>query len=296
MPESSAKGGTPGMYDAGTALKMTAPEAAMQRVHGVARVGFSQVSGQTRLSDLYQKGSAKIRLPRVYGEPATAVLINTAGGLTGGDRIDCEAIAGEDTHAIVTTQAAERAYRSLGSRAEVRNRLTVQNGARLDWLPQETILFDHSGIGRCTDAQLSGNARLLLVETIVLGRAAMGETVDRMNFRDRWRIRRDGKLVFADDVRLDGSPQDVFSGPGTGAGSRALATFLDCCPQAEDRLAKARSALGNSAHPAVRAAASAWDGKLVARFVADDAMALKTVLMAFLESYRSADLPRVWRL
>lgn len=268
----------------------------MQRVHGKARVGFAETAGVTRLADLFQSGSAKIRLPKVYGEPATAVLINTAGGLTGGDRLECDIAAGENTHAIVTTQAAERAYRNLGSDAEVHNRLWLGDGAVLEWLPQETIFFDRSGIRRHIDAELTGSARLLLVESIVLGRTAMGESIEHIRFRDRWRVRRDGKLVFADDIRLSGHPDTFFGGRGTGAGARAMATVLDCCLDAEDRLQNVRDCLQTFPEATVRSAASAWDGKLLVRFVADDGQALKTALMAYLETYRSAGLPRVWRL
>ncbi|WP_420412981.1 urease accessory protein UreD [Roseibium sp.] len=282
------------MYDAGSASEIGTSTPAMQRVRGAARIGFSQVSGKTRLQDLYQSGSAKVRLPKTYDEPATAVLINTAGGLTGGDRLDYEVTIGAEAHAIVTTQAAERAYRSLGTCAEVTNRLSIDTGAALEWLPQETILFDNSSVSRKITADLSGNARLLALESVVLGRAAMGERLNKVFFKDCWRIRRDGQLVFADDVRLSGNPEDFFKGFATGDGDQAMATLLDCCPDAEDRLAKARASLVSLPHPAAQCAASAWNGHLVIRFLAADSRILRLLLMAFLEHYRSARLPRVW--
>ncbi len=282
------------MYDAGAASEIGTSPAAMQRVRGTARIGFTGISGQTRLKDLFQSGAAKVRLPKVYDEPATAVLINTAGGLTGGDRLDYEVSIESGSHAIVTTQAAERAYRSLGTTARVSNQLSIEVGSTLEWLPQETILFDHSRVTRQITADLVGDARLLMLESVVLGRAAMGERLEKVFFKDAWRIRRDGKMIFADDVRLDGDPEEFFRGPATGAGGQAMATLLESAPDAEDRLEKARKYIDELPKPAAQAAASAWNGHLIVRFLAPDSRMLRLSLMAFLENYRSARLPRVW--
>lgn len=263
----------------------------MQRVSGRGHVAFKHASGITRLSDLHQSGSAKIRLPKVYDGVPVAVTINTAGGLTGGDRLAFEAGVGAGGRAIVTSQAAERAYRSSGGAASVANSLSAGDGATLEWLPQETILFNASGLHRSMTADLAGDARLLAVESVVLGRTAMGETVDRVSFRDRWRIRRDGRLVYADDVRLEGDGSGILKGPATAGGGLAFATLVDCAVDAETRLGLARDALGRLK---IRAAASAWNGVLVARFVGADGRSLRDGLMTFLETYRSVGLPRVW--
>lgn len=282
------------MYDADPAPKTRPVAPGLQRVRGTARIRFAEVTGQTRLQDLYQSGSAKVRLPKVYDEPTTAVLINTAGGLTGGDRLDYDIAIGTGAHAIVTTQTAERAYRSLGTSAEVTSRLTVERDATLEWLPQETLLFNCSSVSRKITADLTGNARLLLLESLVLGRAAMGEQLDKVFFTDRWRIRRNGKLVFADDVRLNGNPEEFFQGPATGSGAQAMATLLDCGPNTEDRLENARACLAAVSQPAVQCAASAWNGQLILRFLSADSRSLRLSLIDFLENYRSNRLPRVW--
>ena len=279
------------MYDAVSVKVFNDNAPRMQRVSGRGHVGFKHASGRTRLNDLHQSGSAKIRLPKVYDGVPVAVLINTAGGLTGGDRLAFAADIDAGAHAIVTSQAAERAYRSSGGVAEVENRLSAGNGATLEWLPQETILFNASGLHRSMSVDLVGDARLLAVESVVLGRTAMGETVDRVTFRDRWRIHRDGRLLFADDVRLEGDAGDILKGPATAGGGLAFATLVDCAVDADTRLGLARDALGQLG---IRAAASAWNGVLVARFVGADGRALRDGLISFLETYRSADLPRVW--
>ena len=267
----------------------------LQRASGRASVGFKKSADSTRLDDLYQSGSAKIRLPKVYDGVPVAVIINTAGGLTGGDHFAYEAALAPETHAIVTTQAAERAYRSPGGVAEVTTRLAAEDGAMLEWLPQETILFNASGLHRSMSVDLKGSARLIAVESVVLGRTAMGETVDTVAFRDHWRIHRDGRLVFADDIRLEGNADDIFKGSATANGALAFATLVDCAQDADTRLELARDALTDiGVGFDLRAAASAWNGVLIARFVGADGRSLREGLIKFLETYRSAELPRVW--
>ena len=282
------------MYDAATASDSGLRNETLQRVAGTARIRFAKVEGRTRLADLYQKGSAKIRLPRVYNGVATAVLINTAGGLTGGDLLSYDVTIDEDAHAIVTTQTAERAYRSNNGLAKVTGSLKVRTGATLEWLPQETILFDRSGLARTLNAELAADARLMLLETIVVGRTAMGESVRSVSFRDRWRIRREDRLVFADDVRFDGDPANFLGGPATARGGHVVSTFVDCACDAEERLPLARSCLEKMPAGSTHAAASAWNGLLTARFVSNDSRDLRNALISFLTGYRSADLPRVW--
>jgi urease accessory protein len=279
------------MYDAPTIDVPKTRAAALQRANGRACVSYKKTTTGSRLDDLHQSGCAKVRLPKIYEGPPVAVLINTAGGLTGGDRLIYEASVQKGARAIVASQTAERAYKSASGVARAASRLDVADGGSLEWLPQEVILFNRSALHRSMDVTLEGNARLLAVESVVVGRTAMGETVDRVDFRDRWRIRRDGKLVFADDARLDGDPGDILTGRAATAGMIAFATLVDCGPAAEERIGQARSILERLE---IRAAASAWNGLLTARFVASDGRALRDGLMTFLKAYRAAELPRVW--
>lgn len=283
------------MFDAVHGQVTVDARPAMQRVKGVARIAFKHERGKTCLDDLFQSGSGKFRLPRVYDGVPVAVLINTAGGITGGDALSYEAGVGRGGHAVVTSQAAERAYRRSFGIGRVQTRLSAGEGATIEWLPQETILFNSSALHRRLTVDLAEDARLMALESVVLGRSAMGEQLDAVSFRDSWRIRRGGRLSYADDVRIEGDPRDILKGTATTEGGIAFATFLDCCPHAEDRLPLAREALAARADDtSVRAAASAWNGVLVARFVATDGRALRECLISFLETYRSAALPRVW--
>ncbi len=266
--------------------------AALERARGIARLTVAGTSGATRLVENYQSGSAKLRFPRpMGGEPFAAVLVNTAGGITGGDRFSWTITVGPDAAAAVAGQAAERIYRRSAGDAAVDTALSVADGASLDWLPQETILFDRSSLKRTLTADVAPSARLLAVESLVLGRAAMGETAHDVTVRDSWRIRRGGHLVFADGLRFDGDTEATLAGTATGSGARALATVVLVAPDAESAIDRARAALIESGG---ETGVSAWNGMLVARLIAPDGQALRADVVRLIETLRGRAMPRVW--
>ena len=264
----------------------------LERVRGHARLGFDSTGGNTRLVEFYQSGSAKMRMPRVgAGEPREAVLLNTAGGLTGGDQLVYDVSAGAGTRAVVSTQAAERIYRRCSGVAEIETNIVVGDCAHLDWLPQETIIFDNSALSRRLCVDIAPDAKLFAVESIVLGRAAMGETTRQILLNDSWRIRRAGKLVFADSLLLDGDANGIMAGGATGKGATAIATVLLICSDAEDRIATARAALDQCQG---EGGASAWNGMLVARLIASSGQHLRSDIIRLVEALRGVAMPRVW--
>jgi urease accessory protein len=268
------------------------PSARLQRTEGTSRISFKFERGATRLDRLHQSGASKIRLPHVFGhDPPQAVLINTAGGLTGGDRLSIDATVGSGCRAIMTTQACEKIYRSSEGTAQVDTKLTVARGARLDWLPQETILFDGARLARRLEADVAPGARLLLVEATIFGRSARGERVRSGLFKDRWRIKQGTHLLFADDLRFDFSDESLMSRPAILADGSAMATVLLVTDNPAKLLDAVRAIIGD------HGGASAWDGKLVARIVADHGAALRRVLVPALGALLDgATLPRIWRM
>lgn len=261
---------------------MTArPVAIHQRTEGTAEVVLR--AGHVRR--LYTRGSAKAIL--LAGSLPEVVFLNTAGGLTGGDRLDYALTTDRATSA--TTQTAERAYRADEGRAEVSVRLSVSAG-RLDWLPQETILFDRAALTRRTRIDLGPAAECLMVESIVLGRAAMGETVTRLALDDRREVTRAGRPLLVEALKLD---ETTLVGPATLAGARAFASLALVAPGAADALGPVRAALGESG---VRAAASGFDGKLTLRMLAQDGWPLRRQIARVLAVLRPGGLPRVWQL
>ncbi|CAN5170432.1 urease accessory protein UreD [soil metagenome] len=264
----------------------------MERARGAARLTLKSVEGRTVLAENYQSGSARFRFPNT--EPPdrfTAVLLNTAGGITGGDEFSTSVTLADGADAAVTTQAAERIYRRSAGMARIETTLTLGKGATLAWLPQETILFDRAGLARSLSAEIDETASLLAVESIVLGRAAMGETIATSALTDRWRIRRGGRMVFADGLRLEGDATSILSGGATGKGATALATLVLVAPDAERRLSVARATLADCG---AEAGASAWNGMLVARLLAPGGAPLRAALIRLIESLRGLSMPRVW--
>lgn len=257
-----------------------------QRVHGRASV---RLAGG-RLRDLHQSGSAKVLLPRVFGRAAEVVFLNTAGGITGGDRLDY-ALALDGGTCVGTTQTAERAYRAIGAPGQVETRLKAGPGACLHWVPQELILFEGAALERHLHAEMADDAELVMLETLVLGRAAMGEVLHDLRLRDRREVRRGGKLAMLEAISL--APEDLCDGGPAGLGRAvAVATLTLMARDAEDRLDALRAVLPRE----VRAAASAWDGRLTARFMAPEAYPLRRAVARVVENVTRGPLPRVWQI
>ncbi|WP_244488262.1 urease accessory protein UreD [Devosia sp. Root436] len=255
-----------------------------------------QRAGATRLATLYQDGCAKIRLPHTHSPALEAVLINTAGGLTGGDHMQWSAELAAGGHMVLTTQACERIYRSIGGPATVETRLSVGAGAHLDWLPQETILFAASQLDRRIDIDLAEGASLTAVEAILLGRDAMGEAALDARLRDNWRIRRKGRLIHAEATRLDGTLAER-DGLSLLAGRRAFASILHIASSADQctaTLARLRALLPTGDG---RIAASANGERLVMRALAQTGLALRRLIVPVLtELTQAGSLPRLWHL
>ncbi|TCO72010.1 urease accessory protein UreD [Rhodovulum euryhalinum] len=242
------------------------------------------------LADLRQSGAFKALFPRPRDGAVDAILVNTAGGITGGDRFEAQVEARAGSHLRVTTQAAERAYRAQpGERGRVRNRLAVGPGARLDWLPQETILFEGSALERTLMADLAADARLLLVEPLVFGRAAMGEVVHDALFRDRIEIRREGVPLYLDALRLHGDVAADLARPAVAGGAGAMASLVFADPGAEAHLGPLRALM-----PATGGASLLRKDVLVMRLLAPDSFALRRVLVPVLMRLTGNSLPRSW--
>lgn len=278
-------------------LPLDTPDAPpiLQRARGRAEVGFRVRDGATRLDRLFQQGQAKIRLPKVHGgEPVTAVLINTGGGIAGGDRIVWGADFGPGTRALVTSQAAERVYRSSPTdgalSGEIDTRLTIAAGASAEWLPQETILFDRARLRRRLHVDMAQDATLLAMEAVLLGRKASGESLTQGLFRDSWRVRRAGRLVFAEETAFEGDLSARLAKAATLKGAAAYATVLLVAPDAAAHLEPAREVLIKEA---AEGGISTFDGLCVARLIAQDGAALRRILIALLRAL-GGELPRVW--
>lgn len=267
--------------------------APLQRVDATGRLSARSVAGRSRVGRLFQDGAAKIRLPRTAGDPLEAVLINTAGGLTGGDRLRWDIEVGENASVSVTTQACEKLYKAGSGQARIDCRLGVAAGASLAWLPQETIVYDGSALSRRVEADLAPGARALILEATLFGRAASGESVRQALFRDRWRIRVGGRLIHAEDLAIEGDPEAILARSATSGGAKAIATLLLVGTDAERHLDAALKILGKEG------GASFWrvagTGKLLARVAARNGLGLRARLVPLIELLNGqAGLPKIW--
>jgi urease accessory protein len=263
---------------------------AANRAQGTVTFDVHQVEGVTRRRHLHESGSLRVRFPSPEAEGLSAVFVNTAGGVAGGDRFDIDIAAGEGARLTLTTAAAEKIYRAASTPAQLNISLKAAAGAHLGWLPQETILFDRARVSRRIDIDLADSASLLLCEIVVLGRAAMGERMLQGEFVDRWRIRRGGRLVFAETVRLDGDIGAKLANPAIAKGGVAVGTAL-IVPGDEALVERIRT-LSESFGGEV--GISAWNGFAIARFCAQDAARLRADMMAVLGRASGSALPRLW--
>jgi urease accessory protein len=259
----------------------------------ISRIALSVAADadRSRRQRVHEEGALRVRFPNVSNRDALeAVIVNTAGGMAGGDRFDLDITVGSGAKLTVTTAAAEKIYRSLGPDTEIRVKLDIGSRGTLGWLPQETILFDQIRLRRSIEADLAPDASLLLAEGVVFGRSAMGETLAHGHFFDRWRVRRAGALIFAESLRLDDAIAERLSQWAVAGGAAAIASVLKV-PGDDAAVAAVRAKEKDFAG---EVGVSAWNGLALARLVAPDGPALHRDLIAVLTAFGNMPLPRLW--
>lgn len=259
------------------------------RTQGTLWLSSKSVGLKSGIDQFRTSGAMKALFP--HGEQLQAIMINTSGGLTGGDQITAEVHAGENSHITLTTQAAERAYRAQSGRAEMHSKLHIDEGASLFWLPQEMILFEGSALNRSLTANLAPSARFLMVEPVIFGRAAMGETLNNIWFRDQIRVWRSGSPLYFDGVELAGNFADRQMQAALTAGAGAMASLLYVAPNAAAHLAFIQASL-----PETAGASLLQDDVLTIRILAEDSHMLRQSLLPILDRLSEDGLPTSWRL
>ncbi len=276
------------MLDA-TDVQKTRQSAAQPRARGTAHVSVKAFGGRTVLDDLHQAGSLKVVFPRTTGASLQAVTVNTAGGITGGDQFSATFEARCDTALTVTTQAAERAYAAKNEVGRLTTTLRVAAGGTLNWLPQETILFEASHFARQMTVDVEEGGKLLFVEPLVFGRTAHGETLGNVAFRDTVKINRNGAPLFHDAMTLNGEVTAHMARTAHGAG--AFASVVCVAPDAEAHLPKIRTLL-----PRLGGASLLQPDVLHVRLLAQDSFVLRQNLIPILDVLNTDPLPRAWMI
>jgi len=262
---------------------------AANRAAGRIALAVGADGARTQRKRVHEAGSLRIRFPNAGADALEGVIVNTGGGMTGGDSFAVDIAVGEGARFVAGTAAAEKIYRSNGPDARMNVKLEVAKGARLSWLPQETILFDRARLSRRIDIELADGASLIMAEAVVFGRAAMGEAMHVGHFADRWRLRRGGRLVYADTARLDGGVADKLAAAAVANGGIAIATVL-VAPGGEAEVAAVRALEQQFAG---EVGISAWNGIAVARLCAKDGARLRHDLIAVLAAL-GTEVPRLW--
>jgi urease accessory protein len=274
------------------------------KIEGVAEIGFVVRHGRTRLSHLYQHDPLRVLFPDAApGEPPVAVLLTTSGGLVGGDRLAIGIDVGAGASAHVTAQAAEKVYRSAGPDTALDIALRVGTGARLEYLPPETILFDGARLRRRAIVDLAADAVLLAGEILVFGRIASGERMVSGLVHDAWELRREDRLIWGDSFHLAddsmGSLLNKTADPACLDGAAACATLLLAAPDAATFLAGARETIAASG---LRGGATLVGGVLVMRLLAAEPAPLRRAYVALAGHLRAAQaglpaqLPGLWHV
>jgi urease accessory protein len=276
--------------DSPLAVEPRGDPANRQRARAEARAAFARVGARTEPERLFETGGLRWRFPR-SSSPCEAAIVNTGGGVAGGDSYSVSLTLSEGAEVEATTPSAERIYRSDGPAASIATRLVLRPRARLFWLPQETLMFEGARLERRLEVETSGEAAFIVAETLVFGRLAMGESRIDATLRDSWRIRRDGRLVFADETRLEHAGA-TLERKAAGAGARALATIVAFAPNIEARLPDLRAALA-VAGAEIESGASAFDGLIVVRLLGPSSDRLRAALIASIVALGGRK-PRLW--
>jgi urease accessory protein len=279
------------MFDA-----VSASDSRLQRSHGDARLRFEARDGETRLIGRYAASPARILTPRITGTAPEAVIANTAGGVAGGDSLALSITVGAGGNATVSGQAAEKIYRAIDAPALMTTTIGVATDATLEWLPQETILFDGAMLDRRITIDIAPSARLLMAETIVLGRKDYGEQYQSGYLNDRWRLDRETLPVWRDSLRIEGGSDSLAAATGFRS-ARVLSTILYAAPDAAEFVEPMREFLAKIEQ---FTGATFVRGLLVARMLGEDAGAQKQALSEVIGAFRGLALkrpamaPRVW--
>lgn len=286
---------------ANTSLSRGPEEFDLARSEGRVEISFGQSKGISRLKHLFQSGCGRVRFPSVdHVDTPEAVLINTSGGLTGGDRMDYDILVEENAKLTVSGQAAEKIYKSIGPDVIIETTMRVQEGAHLEWLPQETILFDKARLRRLNKVELSSECVFLALEATILGRRAHGECLTDASLVDGWKIWRDGKLIWFDQFRLSGDMDTYLAKPALLGGATAFATIILVCPDIPKYVKLLRDEQENYGS---KVGVTAFDdGLLVLRVMDEEAYGLRLSLVTILNRLRNelaeADIamPAVWEV
>src|SRR5262245_24560881 len=265
----------------------------LQRADGFSRIVLSGSKKGARIVDVFQRSPIRVMFPRVGGAIEEAVLVNTGGGIAGGDRLECAVTALAHASIAVTSQAAEKVYRALNEPARIATKLKACEAAKLAWLPQETIIYNWGRLSRETEVELSSGAEVLALEWLVLGRAAHGEKMVGGHVTDSWRVKKDGRLVWADCFRVTDEMFSHLYRKALLSSCKAVGTLIYFGPHLDTRLELFRDI---ARYLECNCAATLVGGLIIVRFAAAESYGLRLALRIFLHQFSQELAPGPFRV
>lgn len=265
-----------------TAMISASPR--FQRSDGRLSIDVVWKQGRTRLNALRQNAPCRVFFPSVSDASIMeAILVNTGGGLVEGDCMSTTVAVGARAGLLVTTQAAEKIYRSLTQSCIVANHLHVAGDGLLMWLPQETILFDGGRLLRHQTVSVETNSCFLAADVTIFGRIARGEHLLHGQLRDTWSIWCKQKMVWLDCLRFEGDFAAHRARRFGFGDSVGLATVIYFGDAAASFLLLAKDAAARYG-----GGATLVNGVLLARFLSNDEALLRAAALSLAGELRHA--------
>jgi len=262
---------------------------------------FSDDAGTTRLTGNAHFGPLRVQ-KSLHPEGAAvchAIIVHPPGGVVGGDQLAIAATVGARAHALLTTPGAAKWYKANGKVSRQQVRLSVGAGAALEWLPQETIFYDHADVVLDQHVELAADASYIGGEILCMGRRASGESFSAGKVTQRTQIRRGGKLIWWEQGALLGG---ALASPLALDGKTVCATLIAVGkPLPAAVLTEIRNDIANDAGDLVRFGVTQAKGVLVARHLGDDSEAARHLMLTVWRRLRphlldrAAVVPRIWR-
>jgi urease accessory protein len=265
-------------------------------------LGFAAEGGATWLARRAHRGPFVVQRPFFpEGRDVCHVyLLHPPGGLVGGDELRLDLCVGPAAHTLITTPAAGKAYRTTGPVARQSHALTVDIGGILEWLPQETIVYDGASVEIETRVDLAPDARFFGAETLCFGLPARRAPFAHGSCRQIFDLRRDGAPILIERGRVEGgAPVQTAK---WGLGGATVLTLIVAAPAPEAALVDELRALAAKTPEGDRAAVTVLgDGAaLVVRHLGGGAERARAFAQAIWQTVRPALLgrpataPRIW--
>ena len=263
-------------------------------------LGFQRREAATILARREHVGPLRIQ-KALYPEGEAvchAIVLHPPSGIVGGDELEIDVTVGPGAHALLTTPGAGKWYRSAGAWASQRLGFAVEAQGVLEWLPQETIVFDAARAAMRSTVDLADDARFIGMEVLCLGRRASGEKFTEGALRLDTRIRRAGRPVWLERGLLEGG-SDLLDAAAGLAGFSVSGTFLAAASGVEPGLLAACRDIPIH-ETGARHGITALPEILVARYLGHSSEAARQWFVALWQALRpaligrEAQLPRIW--